>query len=138
MSTDHEILAVRYAHLERCSHENFHGGDSHDVPMPLDYFVWIVRGGGRSFVVDTGFGPDMAQKRGRTGRSMCHQAVNATFEAGDVVAMVRRVFAGRVVFHDGDSEIASGLSVHRLGGHSRGLQVVRVRTNDSHRGSGHP
>ena len=38
------------------------------------------------------------------------------------------VFAGRVVFHDGDSVLAPGLSLHRVGGHTDGLQVVRVHT----------
>lgn len=63
-----------------------------------------------------------------TGRSMCHDLLRAPFDAGDVQAMVGRVFAGRVVFHDGDSTLAPGLSLHRVGGHTRGLQVVRVRT----------
>src|SRR5207247_315300 len=36
-----------------------------DGPMPLDYFVWLVRGGGRELVVDTGFSSAMAAKRGR-------------------------------------------------------------------------
>jgi len=38
------------------------------------------------------------------------------------------VFAGRVEFHDGQSEIAPGISLHKIGGHSKGLQCVRVRT----------
>ena len=38
------------------------------------------------------------------------------------------VYAGRVVFHDGDVELAPGLSLHRVGGHTDGLQVVRVHT----------
>src|SRR5690606_5788180 len=45
-----------------------------------------------------------------------------------VTGMVRRVYEGRVKFHDGDAEIAAGLSVHLIGGHSRGLQCVRVWT----------
>ena len=50
------------------------------------------------------------------------------FEADDVVAMVRKVFAGRATFHDGEDEIAPGVTVHLIGGHSRGLQCVRVKT----------
>ena len=42
--------------------------------------------------------------------------------------MVRRVFNGRVVFHDGDEEIAPGVSVHHVGGHTMGMQIVRVET----------
>jgi glyoxylase-like metal-dependent hydrolase (beta-lactamase superfamily II) len=32
------------------------------------------------------------------------------------------------VFHDGDEEIAPGLSVHRIGGHTMGLQSLRIHT----------
>lgn len=50
------------------------------------------------------------------------------FSLGDVVAMVERLYTDRVVFHDGAEEIAPGISVHHLGGHTAGLQVVRVHT----------
>lgn len=63
-----------------------------------------------------------------TGRCMCHGALNHPFEPEDVKSMVGRVFDGRVVFHDGASNITAGLSVHRVGGHTDGLQVVRVHT----------
>ena len=42
--------------------------------------------------------------------------------------MVRNVYSGRVIFHDGDGEVAPGITVHKIGGHSRGLQCVRVMT----------
>ena len=176
------VFAIKYAHHDRRSPANFIGGDSHDVPMPLDYFVWAVIGETRTFLVDTGFDQEMAAKRGRTitrpiaeglkaigvepasvqdvilthmhydhagnramfpqaryhlqdremafctGRCMCHATLNHAFEAADVASMVHRVFDGRVQFHDGDSEITPGLSVHLVGGHTNGLQVVRVRT----------
>ena len=67
-----------------------------------------------------------------TGRCMCHQALRLPFEAEDVVAMVRKVFAGRVAFHDGEHEIVPGVSVHHIGGHSKGLQSVRVKTRRGH------
>lgn len=63
-----------------------------------------------------------------TGRCMCHGALNHPFNPEDVKSMVGRVFDGRVSFHDGASNITSGLSVHRVGGHTDGLQVVRVHT----------
>jgi glyoxylase-like metal-dependent hydrolase (beta-lactamase superfamily II) len=63
-----------------------------------------------------------------TGRCMCHAALRVPFEADDIVAMVRKVFAGRVAFHDGEDEIMPGVSVHHIGGHSKGLQCVRVKT----------
>jgi glyoxylase-like metal-dependent hydrolase (beta-lactamase superfamily II) len=42
--------------------------------------------------------------------------------------MVRRVYAGRVRFHDGEGEIAPGVTLHHVGGHTMGLQIVRVAT----------
>jgi glyoxylase-like metal-dependent hydrolase (beta-lactamase superfamily II) len=63
-----------------------------------------------------------------TGRCMCHGFLKTPFEVEDVVAMLRKVFAGRVVFHDGADEIAPGITVHRIGGHSKGLQCLRVKT----------
>jgi len=59
---------------------------------------------------------------------MTHPVMRFPFDEEDVVAMVRRVFNGRVVFHDGDEEIAPGVSVHHVGGHTMGMQIVRVNT----------
>src|SRR5919198_1077192 len=166
----YEIYAIKYAHHDRPASENFLGGDPHDGPMPLDYFVWAIVGGGRTFVVDTGFDAATGARRRRellrspgeglkligvdparvedvvithmhydhagnhemfprasyhmqdkemaycTGRCMCHAATRMPFEANDVAAMVKRVFEGRVRFHDGSDELAPGISVHRIGG----------------------
>jgi glyoxylase-like metal-dependent hydrolase (beta-lactamase superfamily II) len=187
MSDDvHEVYAIRYAHHDRRSPENFIGGDPHDILQPLDYFVWAIKGPHGTFIVDTGFDAAMAKKRGRdllnpidtglkaigiaadkiedvivthlhydhsgnyemfpraryhlqdlemayaTGRHMCHAHMRIPFEVDDVAAMLRKVFAGRVVFHDGSDEIAPGITVHRIGGHSQGLQCVRVKTRRGH------
>lgn len=63
-----------------------------------------------------------------TGRHMCHDHLRIPFEEEDVVAMVRKVFAGRVTFHDGVDQIVPGITVHKVGGHSKGLQCIRVKT----------
>jgi glyoxylase-like metal-dependent hydrolase (beta-lactamase superfamily II) len=63
-----------------------------------------------------------------TGRCMTVDAMRHAYEVEDVVGMVRRVYAGRVRFHDGDGEIAPGVTVHHVGGHTMGIQVVRVAT----------
>lgn len=63
-----------------------------------------------------------------TGRCMCYGALRHPFSVEDVTLMVRHVYSERVVFHDGDGEIAPGISLHHIGGHSDGLQVVRVAT----------
>lgn len=182
-STTYRIYAIKYAQHERMARENFIGGDIHDGPMPMDYFVWAIVGDdGRAIVVDTGFDQAMAEKRGReivhpvadglakigidpstvsdvvithmhydhagnhdlfptarfhvqdremafcTGRCMCHEAVRHPFAAEDVKAMIDRLYAGRVCFHDPQDELAPGIDLHRVGGHSDGLQVLRVAT----------
>jgi len=178
----YEVYAIKYAYHERKARENFIGGDPHDGPMPLDYFVWLVRGGGREVVVDTGFSAAVAARRGRdhlrgptvglrmlgveasavkdvvithlhydhvgnfdlfpgatfhlqddelsyaTGRHMSHPVFSGAFDVEDVVGMVRNVYRGRVRFHEGDAELYPGISLHLIGGHTRGLQVVRVAT----------
>jgi glyoxylase-like metal-dependent hydrolase (beta-lactamase superfamily II) len=42
--------------------------------------------------------------------------------------MVRLVYGDRVVFHAGDDEVAPGVTVHHIPGHTRGLQSVRVHS----------
>ena len=63
-----------------------------------------------------------------TGRCMCHKQLRNSYEEGYVVSMVRKLFAGRVTFHDGVSEIAPGITLHHIGGHAMGLQSIRVKT----------
>jgi glyoxylase-like metal-dependent hydrolase (beta-lactamase superfamily II) len=184
-AAQYEVYAIKYAHHERLASANFIGGvpdDAHDGPMPLDYFVWLVRGEGREIVVDTGFSAAVAARRQRdhircpsaglamlgvdtkkvkdvvlthlhydhvgnfdlfpactfhlqdremhyaTGRYMAKPLHSGAFDVEDVVGMVRNSYAGRVRFHDGDAQIAEGISLHFIGGHTMGLQVVRVAT----------
>jgi len=183
MSDTYELYAVRYGHHPRKGAENFiQSGDDHDTDMPLDYFVWAIVGEAKTWILDTGFAPEVAKQRGRimtrpieeglqaigvdraavsdviishmhydhagnlgafpnarfhlqeaemaycTGRCMCHPLMRYAFEAQDVSAMVHKLFEGRVQFHDGTAELAPGLMLHKLGGHTKGLQVARVKT----------
>jgi glyoxylase-like metal-dependent hydrolase (beta-lactamase superfamily II) len=178
----YEVYAIKYGTHPRKASENFLGGDPHDGPMPLDFFVWAIVSQERTYVVDTGFDREMAQKRQRqlfrtpaeglkligvepdsvrdvivthmhydhagsldefpnaryhlqdremqycTGRCMGHATTRFPFEAEHVATMVHRIFEGRVEFHDGDDELAPGVTIHRIGGHSPGLQCVRIKT----------
>jgi glyoxylase-like metal-dependent hydrolase (beta-lactamase superfamily II) len=63
-----------------------------------------------------------------TGRCMCEPFLRHAYDVEDVVTLVRNVYAGRVTFHNGDAELRPGLSLHRIGGHTDGLQAVRVHT----------
>jgi len=63
-----------------------------------------------------------------TGKCMCVTHMRKPFHIEDIVTAVRMVYSDRVSFHDGDVQLADGLSLHLIGGHSRGLQVLRVET----------
>jgi glyoxylase-like metal-dependent hydrolase (beta-lactamase superfamily II) len=63
---DYELFAIRYATRDARRAAHFIGGDPHDGPMPMDYFVWVAKGGGRTFVIDTGFNAEVSEKRQRT------------------------------------------------------------------------
>ncbi len=63
-----------------------------------------------------------------TGKPMRYPACNFSFDVEHVTDMIRANFQARVRFVDGDAEVAPGVSVHLVGGHSGGLQFVRVET----------
>ncbi|MEM6940269.1 MAG: N-acyl homoserine lactonase family protein [Pseudomonadota bacterium] len=63
-----------------------------------------------------------------TGPCMCHDTLRMPFTAAHVCEVIQRLYRGKVAFYSGAAEIADGVSVHCIGGHSRGLQAVRVRT----------
>src|SRR5476649_2205871 len=171
----YELFAIRYAeHADRNASENFIGGDPHDGPMPLDYFVWVIRGEDRVYLVDTGFNAQTAAKRNRTvlrspvdglqllditpeavtdtvlthlhydhagnvdlfphsrfhlqdkemqyatGRYMTHARLRVPFDPDQVCLLVHEVYRDHVCFHDGDWELAPGVTVHLIGGHTLG------------------
>ena len=63
-----------------------------------------------------------------TGRLMCHETFRRSYTADHVCSLIRRLFEGRVAFHERDDQIAPGVSVHHIGGHTPGMQSVRVKT----------
>ncbi len=63
-----------------------------------------------------------------TGRHAGRGVFRALVEPGDVLFLVRENFARRVHFIRDTVEIVPGITVHRVGGHAAGLQVVRVPT----------
>ncbi len=64
-----------------------------------------------------------------TGPCMCHDTLRMPFTADHVCEAVKRLYSGKLIFHDGEAEVVDGVTVHCIGGHSRGLQCVRVRTS---------
>jgi len=67
-----------------------------------------------------------------TGPCMCEETLRKAYNADHVCNFVKKIYSGRVEFHDGDDEIAPGVTVHRAGGHTKGLQCLRVATNSGH------
>ncbi|HYZ20756.1 MAG TPA: N-acyl homoserine lactonase family protein, partial [Rhodopila sp.] len=182
MSVQYELFALRYATRPARRHEHFIGGDPHDGPMPMDYFVWLARNADRAVVIDIGFTAESGGKRGRmlernpidslsllgvdparvedvilthmhydhvgnfhkfpkarfhlqepeihyaVGRYMRHRHLARSFEPDDVCGIVRLNFDGRVMYHNGPADILPGISVVPTGGHSAGLQFVKVNT----------
>jgi glyoxylase-like metal-dependent hydrolase (beta-lactamase superfamily II) len=63
-----------------------------------------------------------------TGPCMCDPKTRVTFDVENIVDYVRTLFAGRVTFHEGDVRLAPGLWLHKIPGHTAGLQSVRVFT----------
>ncbi len=63
-----------------------------------------------------------------TGRYAGREHFHNTVEVEDVVYLVRENFEGRLRFVNGSAEVLPGIEVHKAGGHSAGLQVVRVKT----------
>jgi glyoxylase-like metal-dependent hydrolase (beta-lactamase superfamily II) len=180
---EYEIHAIRYATRDGRRRDHFIGGDPHDAPMPMDYFVWVAVGNGRTVVIDTGFTEEVSRRRGgrtylrcpvetlaqlgvqpgqvddvilthlhydhagnfdrfpaarfhlqeselnyATGKYMHYPRLSHSFEVEDVCGLVRLNYKQRVLFHNGDGQVAPGISVHFAGGHTAGLQFVRVHT----------
>jgi glyoxylase-like metal-dependent hydrolase (beta-lactamase superfamily II) len=66
MSETYEILAVKYgAMTNRTRADNFLHPDDHAAPMPIDYFVFVLRNKNRTILIDTGFDHKEAAPRGR-------------------------------------------------------------------------
>ncbi len=63
---EYELFAIRYATRPAMRRNHFMGGDPHDGPMPMDYFVWVAISPEHSVVIDIGFTAPIAEKRGRT------------------------------------------------------------------------
>jgi glyoxylase-like metal-dependent hydrolase (beta-lactamase superfamily II) len=84
--------------------------------------------GGLALFPDAHLHLQAAEMAFATGPCMCHDALRMPFTAGHICEAVKRLYQGKLTFHDGDAQIAEGVTVHCIGGHSRGLQAVRVQT----------
>ena len=65
----YEVIAIRYATRLTSRREcflNFQVYKEPDADMVMDYYVWVVRNGDRTIVVDTGFNEAVGTRRART------------------------------------------------------------------------
>jgi glyoxylase-like metal-dependent hydrolase (beta-lactamase superfamily II) len=178
----YQVYAMCFGKRPTKASDIFMVRDPHEGPMPMHYYIWIIRNAHRVVLVDTGFGERAATARGRvrdvdpveglrrlgidpetigdvvishlhydhagnidgfpnarfhiqdaemnfvTGRHICEPKVRTAFEVEDVVALVRRNYAERLSFHDGDDDLLPGITLHALPGHSACVQAVRVMT----------
>jgi glyoxylase-like metal-dependent hydrolase (beta-lactamase superfamily II) len=65
----YEVIAVRYATRLTSRREcflNYHVYNEPDAALVMDYYLWVVRNGDRTIVVDTGFSEEVGLRRSRT------------------------------------------------------------------------
>lgn len=65
-----------------------------------------------------------------TGRYASQPAFRHSIEVDDIVALVRYNYEGRLTFIDGDQEIVPGIGVHKVGGHTAGMQIITVQSKE--------
>jgi glyoxylase-like metal-dependent hydrolase (beta-lactamase superfamily II) len=69
VTTTYEVSAVRYGTLASRKSDLYYRYDSYrepDADASMAYYFWILRAGGKTILVDTGFDPGAAARRGRT------------------------------------------------------------------------
>lgn len=180
-----EVYALKYAvRSDRTRRESFIFDDHSNESHTIDYFIWVLKSGNSTIVVDTGYDYDEAKRRNRpierspsealksininasevtdviithlhydhagglmefpnakfhlqetemsyaTGPCMCHETIKMPFTGEHICQMVKNLYSGRVIFYNGIGSIHPGVTVHLIGGHSRGLQSVRVKTEN--------
>ena len=181
MTETYEVLALRYATRGAKRQDHFIADvPDPESPMPMDYFVWVLRSPERTVLLDTGFKPDVSARRGRTYvrspiealrlagidpgdigdivlshmhydhagtidafpnarlhiqeqevdfvTSRKNEPTRRAFEVDDVSEVLRGIYGGRVKLYNGSAQPWPGVSIHLVGGHTAGSQIVRVHT----------
>ena len=185
MSNDpvYEVYAIRFAtNPKRLRGQNFIADANPLEPSVMDFFCWLIVGGGKAIVVDTGtkqgvieqhgltfirsptealsalgFDPEkvetvilthlhfdhignidqfpaarfhlpLAEMHYATGPDMEHYFVRRPYDPKQIALVLDYLYQGRVNLHGKTLELAPGLSLHVLGGHTAGQAIVRVHT----------
>jgi glyoxylase-like metal-dependent hydrolase (beta-lactamase superfamily II) len=65
----YEVIAVRYGTVTARKSQLYHRYEAYgeaDGEVEMAYYFWVLRAGGETILVDTGFDPAVAARRGRT------------------------------------------------------------------------
>lgn len=130
MGFNREIAAKRGRHFLRCPSDSIKalGHDAARIEDVIVTHLHYDHVGNYALFPGARFHIQDREMAFATGRMMRHQCLSSAYEPEDVAELVRNVFRGRVEFHDGDEDVAPGISVHLAPGHTAGLQFVRVAT----------
>jgi glyoxylase-like metal-dependent hydrolase (beta-lactamase superfamily II) len=87
-----EVLAVKYGQRVTSraeSYLNFHLYGEPDADLDIDYFFWVIRDGAGVFLIDTGFAPEVGDRRRREHHTTPAQALpQLGIDPEDVTAIV--------------------------------------------------
>ena len=99
----YEVYAIRYAEqLERADGATYLGGDPTRMIRGLDFFTYAIIGNGQTFVVDTGFNPDLS---GEGGRNFLESPAESLSKIGIKASSVEHVLLTHAHFdHIGHSD----------------------------------
>jgi glyoxylase-like metal-dependent hydrolase (beta-lactamase superfamily II) len=116
----HQLLLEPEAALARIGIDAAQVGD-----VVVTHLHWDHAGGAAKFPAAR-FHLQAAEMAYATGPCMCFPHLRRPFACADVTRLVECVHADRVVFHDGDADLAPGVRLLRFGGHSAGLMSVAI------------
>lgn len=177
----YDVYALKYAERETTACQFFYREPSHE-PLTLHYYVWLILGGPRPVLVDTGCLDQEAARHGLrayvspaamvgrlgvrpeeirlalvshlhwdhwaghslfpaaefwvqaeevafwTGPAARHDVCRQLASPAALAGLITLGYTGRVRLLSGDEEVLPGLQLHRVGGHTPGLQIVSVET----------
>jgi glyoxylase-like metal-dependent hydrolase (beta-lactamase superfamily II) len=176
-----EVYALKYGERDTTACQFFYREPSHET-LTLHFYVWLILGGPRPVLVDTGCREEDATERGLrhyvspavmverlgvkaadvttvlvshlhwdhwagfslfpraefwiqrdevafwTGQAARYDVYKMLANAPSLGSLVTLNYGNRTRLLDGDREVLPGLRVHRVGGHTAGLQIVSVET----------
>ena len=99
-----------------------------DVPISLITHLHYDHWAGHSLFPNAEFWIQQEEAAFWTGKYGGTPAFRGSANVNALAGLVTLNYANRVRFLDGDREVFPGLRVHRVGGHTAGLQLVSVET----------